>query len=89
VVQQVRGLVEGNVGKLVSDNMICSGRAATKRDTCQGDSGGPLFAKGADGKFTLVGVTSWGELCGVSEKGLYGLYARVARYSSWVQQNAK
>jgi len=89
VVQQVRGLVEGNVGKLVSDNMICSGRAATKRDTCQGDSGGPLFAKGADGKFTLIGVTSWGELCGVSEKGLYGLYARVARYSSWAQQNAK
>jgi secreted trypsin-like serine protease len=89
VVQQVRGLVEGNVGKLVTDNMICSGRATTKRDTCQGDSGGPLFVKGADGKFTLVGVTSWGELCGVSEKGLYGLYARVARYSSWVEQNAK
>ena len=89
VVQQVRGLVEGNVGKLVTDNMICSGRTATKRDTCQGDSGGPLFAKGADGKFTLVGVTSWGELCGVSEKGLYGLYARVARYTSWVQQSAR
>jgi len=89
VVQQVRGLVESNVGKLVTDNMICSGRTTTKRDTCQGDSGGPLFAKGADGKFTLIGVTSWGELCGVSEKGLYGLYARVARYSAWVQQNAK
>jgi len=89
VVQQVRGLVEGNVGKLVTENMICSGRTATKRDTCQGDSGGPLFAKGTDGKFALVGVTSWGELCGVSEKGLYGIYARVARYSSWVQQTAK
>ena len=89
VVQQVRLLVESNVGKLVTDNMICSGRTATKRDTCHGDSGGPLFAKGADGKFTLVGVTSWGERCGVSEKGLYGLYTRVARYSSWVQQNAK
>jgi len=89
VVQQVRGIVEGNVGKLVTDNMLCSGRTSTKRDTCQGDSGGPLFAKGADGKFTLVGVTSWGELCGVSDKGLYGLYARVARYTSWVQQNAK
>jgi secreted trypsin-like serine protease len=89
VVQQVRGIVEGNVGRLVTDNMLCSGRSTTKRDTCQGDSGGPLFAKGADGKFTLVGVTSWGELCGVSEKGLYGLYARVARYTSWIQQNAK
>jgi secreted trypsin-like serine protease len=89
VVEQVRALVEGNVGKLVTENMICSGRQQTKRDTCQGDSGGPLFAKGPDGKFILVGVTSWGELCGVSEKGLYGLYARVARYSNWVQQTAK
>jgi hypothetical protein len=24
-----------------------------------------------------------------SEKGLYGIYARVARLSGWVQQNAK
>lgn len=89
VIQQVRGIVEGNVGKLVTDNMVCSGRSATKRDACQGDSGGPLFAKGPGGRFTLVGVTSWGELCGESEQGLYGLYARVARYTSWIRQNAK
>jgi secreted trypsin-like serine protease len=89
VVQQVRTVVESNVGKVVTDNMICSGRQQTQRDTCQGDSGGPLFVKGADGKFTLVGITSWGELCGVSEKGLYGIYTRVARFSAWVQQTAK
>jgi secreted trypsin-like serine protease len=89
VVQQVRTTVESNIGKIVTENMICSGRERTQRDTCQGDSGGPLFAKGTDGKFTLVGVTSWGELCGISEKGLYGIYARVARFSGWVQQTAK
>jgi secreted trypsin-like serine protease len=89
VVQQVRTLVEGNVGRIITDNMICSGRPETKRDTCQGDSGGPLFVKGSDGKFTLIGLTSWGELCGISEKGLYGVYARVARYTTWVQQTAK
>src|SRR5262249_33103033 len=89
VVQQVRSVVESNVGRVVTDNMICSGRLQTQRDTCQGDSGGPLFVKGADGKFTLVGLTSWGELCGVSEKGLYGIYTRVARFSAWVQQTAK
>ena len=38
-------------------NMICGGKEG--RDTCQGDSGGPLVAE-IDGKFTLVGVTSWG-----------------------------
>lgn len=89
VVQQVRTIVEGNVGKIITENMICSGRVQTQRDTCQGDSGGPLFVKGADGKFNLVGVTSWGELCGVSDKGLFGIYARVARYTAWVQQTAK
>jgi secreted trypsin-like serine protease len=89
VVEQVRLLVEGNVGKLVTDNMICSGRPETKRDACQGDSGGPLFTKGPDGQFTLIGVTSWGELCGLTDKGLYGIYTRVARYTDWVKQNAK
>jgi secreted trypsin-like serine protease len=88
-VQQVRGLIEGNVGKVVTDSMICSGRVNTQRDTCQGDSGGPLFAKGADGKFTLVGVTSWGELCGQTQRGLYGVYTRVAKFSTWVQQTAR
>lgn len=87
-VQQVRGLIEGNFGKVVTDVMICSGRLNTQRDTCQGDSGGPLFAKAADGKFVLVGLTSWGELCGQSDKGLYGLYTRVSKFSSWIRENA-
>jgi secreted trypsin-like serine protease len=88
-VQQVRVLIENNAGRVVTDNMICSGRLNTQRDTCQGDSGGPLFTKGPDSKFVLVGVTSWGELCGQSERGLYGIYARVAKFSSWITQTAR
>jgi len=87
--QQVRMLIENNLGRVVTDNMICSGRLSTQRDTCQGDSGGPLFAKGADGKFVLVGLTSWGELCGQSDRGLYGIYTRVANFSNWIKQTAK
>jgi secreted trypsin-like serine protease len=89
VIKQVRTMVETNAGKVVNDNMICSGRPRTTRDTCAGDNGGPLFAKGADGKFTLIGITSWGEGCGQSDKGLYGIYTRASRYSAWVQENAK
>ena len=37
-------------------NMICGGKG---RDVCVGESGGPLVAE-VDGKFTLIGVTSWG-----------------------------
>ena len=46
-----------NLKYLFTDNMICGGKKG--RDTCQGDSGGPLVGE-IDGKFTLVGVTSWG-----------------------------
>ena len=49
--------------------MICGGEQ--NLDTCQGDSGGPLVAN-IDGKFTLVGVTSWGKGCGgVNSPGVY------------------
>jgi len=62
-----------------TDNMICGGKKG--RDTCQGDSGGPLVAE-IDGKFTLVGVTSWGIGCG--DEGKPGVYAKVANYIKWI-----
>ena len=49
--------------------MICGGGIDT--NTCKGDSGGPLIAN-IDGRFTLVGVTSWGPKgCGPSGFGVY------------------
>jgi secreted trypsin-like serine protease len=54
--------------------MLCAGR--TGRDTCQGDSGGPLFVRTVTGKFTLVGITSWGVGCGAA--GFPGVYTRLS-----------
>ena len=41
------------------------------KDTCQGDSGGPLFIKddyNRQQKYILVGITSFGEGCGLPGK---------------------
>ena len=51
---------------------VAAGR--TGKDTCQGDSGGPIFAL-AGGKYTQIGITSWGIGCGAS--GYPGVYAEV------------
>ena len=52
--------------------MVAAGKAG--KDSCQGDSGGPMFAK-ADGKFTQIGITSFGAGCGAD--GYPGVYAEV------------
>ena len=57
------------------------------KDSCQGDSGGPLVcdikAPGDDkGSAVLVGVTSWGGVCGVA--GSPGVYANVHFFRDWI-----
>ena len=54
--------------------MICGGKEG--HDTCSGDSGGPLIAN-INGKFTLVGVTSWGKGCGLVDSP--GVYADISK----------
>ncbi|XP_017786071.1 PREDICTED: proclotting enzyme-like [Nicrophorus vespilloides] len=67
----------------IVDHMICAGQAS--RDSCSGDSGGPLMVN--DGKWTQVGVVSWGIGCG---KGQYpGVYTRVEKFLPWINKNLK
>jgi Trypsin len=54
-----------------------------KSDFCvQGDSGGPLVLKEADGKFTQIGVVSFGS--SISCTKYPSGYTRVASYLGWI-----
>lgn len=61
---------------------ICSGDINKRKDSCQGDSGGPLMKK-FNGKWTLVGVVSYGD------QGCYGygVYTKVTSYYDWIMKN--
>ncbi|CAD5125956.1 DgyrCDS14139 [Dimorphilus gyrociliatus] len=68
----------------IDESMICA--AAPGRDTCQGDSGGPM-AYNNNGKFEVVGLTSWGRGC--AQPGFAGVYARVSAQLEWIKTNTQ
>lgn len=61
--------------------MFCAGYRDGRSDTCSGDSGGPLLCN-IHGRWTVVGVTSFGYGCGRHSK--YGIYANVANHVRWI-----
>ncbi|XP_035893571.1 uncharacterized protein LOC118503897 isoform X1 [Anopheles stephensi] len=64
------------------DHQLCAGDE--RMDTCPGDSGGPLHVKLFDGWKLfpfLVGVTSFGKVCGVS---VPGVYVKVSSFGDWI-----
>nr|XP_014354147.1 PREDICTED: transmembrane protease serine 12-like [Latimeria chalumnae] len=68
---------------VVFKNMLCAGREAGGIDSCEGDSGGPLTCYNEDqNKFTLIGITSFGNGCGLAR--FPGIYTKVSKYVPWI-----
>jgi len=64
------------------DQSIC-GIGHNGNDACEGDSGGPLVLN-VEGKYTLVGVVSYGA-GNVHSCGEWGAYTKVARFLPFIQ----
>jgi trypsin len=65
-------------------SMLCAGGSVG--DSCYGDSGGPLVARDGNGTPHLIGIVSWGLVCGAP--GVPGVYADVATLQTWIEREA-
>ncbi|XP_063628875.1 retinitis pigmentosa 1-like 1 protein [Cydia splendana] len=69
---------------IIVDSTICaSSYNVTSQSTCQGDSGGPLVDLEEDGKYTLVGVTSFVSALGC-HAGMPAGFIRPGHYHDWI-----
>jgi secreted trypsin-like serine protease len=58
---------------------LCAGNV--NRDICQEETSGPLVVLN-DGKWEIVGITSWVENCG--QWGYPQVYAKLLHYVDWI-----
>ncbi|XP_063587070.1 proclotting enzyme-like isoform X2 [Penaeus indicus] len=63
----------------IASTQVCA--LGNGKDTCSGDSGGPLAVQ-VDGKYVLLGITSYGHGC--ATPGVPGVYTRVSSYLTWI-----
>jgi secreted trypsin-like serine protease len=67
--------------QLVRDESVCAGSPAV--DACQGDSGGPMVRQDAAGRWTQVGIVSFG--LGCARDGYPGVYTQVSTFRSAIR----
>lgn len=73
--RECRGLLPEQDRAVLFKETLCT-KAEENRGVCPGDSGGPLVLNGE-----LVGVVSWGYVCGYN---IPNMYVRVADYLPWI-----
>jgi len=67
----------------LSDSEICAGGQVGK-DACTGDGGSPLVCQALSGRWTVVGLVTWGVGCA---SDVPGVYARLSHFTQWINQN--
>ncbi|KAM9217846.1 LOW QUALITY PROTEIN: chymotrypsin-like elastase family member 2A [Leptosomus discolor] len=71
-------------GSTVKPNMVCAGGDGVTA-SCSADSGGPLNCQGADGRWEVHGVVSFGYALGCNYYQKPSVFSRVSAFC-WIQQ---
>jgi len=67
----------------LSPSEICAG-AEVGKDACTGDGGSPLVCQAKSGRWTVMGLVTWGVGCA---SDVPGVYARVSHFRNWINAN--
>jgi len=67
----------------LSPSEICAGGEKGK-DACTGDGGSPLVCQASSGRWTVVGLVTWGVGCA---SDVPGVYARMSYFRNWINAN--
>merc|ERR1712142_347486 len=67
----------------LSPSEICAG-AEVGKDACTGDGGSPLVCQAKSGRWTVMGLVTWGVGCA---SDVPGVYARVSHFRNWINSN--
>jgi secreted trypsin-like serine protease len=62
---------------------LCAGGEVGK-DACTGDGGSPLVCQAQSGRWTVVGLVTWGVGCA---SNIPGVYARINYFRDWINAN--
>ncbi|KAJ8921968.1 hypothetical protein NQ315_008605 [Exocentrus adspersus] len=75
-------------GYILHDSFVCAGGEQGK-DACSGDGGSPLVCPDPKNpaRYLLTGMVAWGIGCG--EADVPGVYADVARFRSWIDEQMR
>ena len=65
---------------LISPGEVCAG--GDSQDTCTGDGGSPLVCQAVSGRWTVVGLVTWGVGCGGQ---VPGVYVGIAQAREWIE----
>ena len=65
---------------VLSPSEVCAG--GDNQDACTGDGGSPLVCQAVSGRWTVVGLVTWGVGCGGQ---VPGVYAGIAQSREWIE----